>query len=65
MRDEHERDQREATLSRGWDLLAAYEAAHPEHPYATVLRLRATNLEAGAKELAEALGRHTGPPSPS
>jgi hypothetical protein len=62
MSDETERDKRDAALYRTWARLDAYEAAHPEHPYATLLRLRAANPEAGSQKLAEVLARHTGDP---
>jgi hypothetical protein len=48
--------------TRTWARLDAYEAAHPEHPYSTLLRLRAANPQARSQELAEVLARHTGGP---
>jgi hypothetical protein len=62
MSEESEQDNREAILSRAWARLDAYEAAHPEHPYATVLRLRVANPQIPSAELAELLAGGTGEP---
>jgi hypothetical protein len=60
MADDSEQDKRDAILSEIWSRLDAYEAEHPECPYATVLRLRIANLEARPSELAEMFSRSRG-----
>jgi hypothetical protein len=60
MSDDSEKDRSDAILSQVWSRLDAYEADHPECPYATVLRLRDSNPEARSAQLAEVFSRQKG-----
>ena len=60
MSDDSEQDRHDAILSQVWSRLDAYEAEHPEYPYATVLRLRDSNPQARSQQLAEVFSRQKG-----
>jgi hypothetical protein len=60
MSDDNEQDRRDAILSQVWSRLDAFEAEHPERPYATVLRLREANRQARSAQLAELFSRQEG-----
>jgi hypothetical protein len=60
MSDDNEQGRRDAILSQAWSRLDVFEVEHPERPYATLLRMRSANPQAGSQQLAEIFSHQKG-----